>query len=55
MMSTLWGEPESQAEGSVCSEWVWSEPSGLLDWLVSNAVRTEEREGMYFEHWMKLK
>lgn len=40
-MKVLWGGPGLQVEDSICSEWVWSEPSGLLDLLVSNAVKTQ--------------
>lgn len=38
----LWAEPGSQVGGSACSEWAWSAPSGLWDWSVSGAVRTNE-------------
>lgn len=35
----LWAGLWSQVGGLACSEWVWSEPSGPWDLLVSNAVR----------------
>lgn len=38
MTTVLWGGAWSQVVVSACSEWEWSEPSELLDWLVSNAV-----------------
>lgn len=40
-MKVLWGGPWLQVEESTCNEWAWSEPSGLLDLSVSNAVKTQ--------------